>query len=164
MPVIVWTDQMSVGVKLLDNDHKRLVLLVNQLHDGLMSGLAKAALERDFEVLIQNFRDHLAQEDQLLAVTGYPKPELQRMENDRLIVQILQLQMHFIQSTQLAEDLEIMRQLRVLLARHIQSSDRESVVYLRANDVNTLLTSKKTLKTMAWLLPANEFQVAQGVW
>ncbi|MGD0548891.1 MAG: bacteriohemerythrin [Terracidiphilus sp.] len=164
MPLIVWTDQMSVGVKLLDNDHKRLVLIVNQLHDGLMSGRAKPALEYAFNGLIQHVRAHHAQEEQILAEIGYHNSELHKQEHDQLVGEIMELQTQFINCEQLAEELELMRQLRGWFFKHIQNSDRDLVAHLRAHDVNAMLATRKTLGGRAWNLPANEPRMAQGVW
>jgi len=36
------TSGMSVDVKLLDNDHKKLAILINDLHDGVMTGCARS--------------------------------------------------------------------------------------------------------------------------
>ena len=35
MPFFTWTDAMSVGVPVLDSDHKALIDLINSLHEGL---------------------------------------------------------------------------------------------------------------------------------
>jgi len=35
---MTWTDSMSVGVKMLDDDHKKLIDMVNELHDGILEG------------------------------------------------------------------------------------------------------------------------------
>lgn len=164
MPLIVWIDQMSVGVKLLDNDHKRIVLLVNQLHDGLMAGHAKPALEFAFNGLIQHVRAHHAHEEQILAEIGYHNSESHKQDQDQQIGQIMALQAQFIRCEQLADELEIMRQLRAWFFKHIQSSDQDLVAHLRAKDVNAMLATRKTLGGMAWNLSANEPRVAQGVW
>lgn len=164
MPLIVWTDQMSVGVKLLDNDHKRLVLLVNQLHDGLISGGAKPALEQKFEELIQQVRAHHAQEEQILAEFGYRNSELHQQEHAQLIDQIMQLQMRFLNSTQLAVELDLMRQLREWLFKHIQSSDQEFISHLGAKNVNDKSAVRKNSEGTKKNHPAIESSMAQGVW
>ncbi len=38
MPYYLWTESMSVGIPLLDEDHKALIRLINRLHAGLAAG------------------------------------------------------------------------------------------------------------------------------
>jgi hemerythrin len=44
MAFINWTDELSVGVELFDNDHKKLVSLANSLHESITVGAQQAAL------------------------------------------------------------------------------------------------------------------------
>ena len=161
MPLIVWTDQMSVGVKLLDNDHKKLVLLINQLHDGLMTGRAKLGLERIFQGLVSYTRVHHAHEEQLLVEAGFQDSVAHKQEHESTIERAVELQMRFNSSEELAAELEVINQLREWLFRHIQGSDQEFVAHLKAKGVDALLASRKTLDGME---PAKEPRVMQGVW
>src|ERR1035441_8600856 len=101
MPLIVWTDQMSVEVKLLDNDHKKLVLLINQLHEGLMTGRAKLELEGVFEELVSYTRVHHAQEEHLLIESGYHGSAAHKQEHESTIDRVVALQMRFNSSEEL---------------------------------------------------------------
>jgi len=44
MALFVWQDSYSVGVKVLDEDHKKLIGIVNELHDGILAGKSREAL------------------------------------------------------------------------------------------------------------------------
>ena len=41
MPLIDWTEKMSVGVEEIDNQHKELVDIINHLHDSLKTNSFK---------------------------------------------------------------------------------------------------------------------------
>lgn len=41
MPFMEWSDTLSVNNATIDSDHKRLIELVNRLHDALMERLMK---------------------------------------------------------------------------------------------------------------------------
>ena len=144
MPLIVWTDRMSVGVKLLDNDHKKLVLLVNKLFDGVVAVGARPALESVFEELVDFTRLHFFHEERLLAETGYPDSAAHRHEHDQLLEQLMELQVHFAVSTELANDLDVMNRLRVWLFKHTQGADQEFVPHLKAKKVDSILASWST--------------------
>jgi hemerythrin len=38
MPLMTWTPKLSVGVAVLDEDHKKLVGMVNELYDAMQAG------------------------------------------------------------------------------------------------------------------------------
>ena len=49
MPLMTWTDRMSVGVAVLDEDHRKLVAMVNELYDAMQAGQGKEKLGRVLE-------------------------------------------------------------------------------------------------------------------
>ena len=158
MPLIVWTDQLSIGVKLLDNDHKKLVLLINQLYDGLKTGRAKLELERVFEDLVSYARVHHAHEEQLLVETGFQGSAAHKQEHESSIKRVVELQMRFKSSEELAIELEVVNQLRDWLFSHIQGSDKEFVAHLKAKEVNALLATRETLDGVALNQPAERLK------
>jgi hemerythrin len=164
MPLIVWTDQLSIEVKLLDNDHKKLVLLINQLYDGLMTGRAKPALERVFKDLVSYTRVHHAHEEQLLVETGFQGSAMHKQEHEYTIERAVELQMRFKSSEGLANELEVVNQLRDWLSRHIQGSDKEFVAHLKAKEVNALLATRETLDGVALNQPTEKLRKRKGVW
>jgi hemerythrin len=141
MPQFVWTDRMSVGVKLLDNDHKKLVLLINDLHDGLMTGRSRPALDRVVEKLVKFTRIHFAHEEQIFAETGYPGAAAHKQEHDYMIEQIKHLQACFKSDAPIALYLEGIELLKNWLFSHLHGSDQEYGPYLAAKGVNSILTA-----------------------
>ena len=89
MPFIVWTSEMSVDVKMLDNDHKRLAILINDLHAGLMAGRDSKDLDHIFDELIAYARVHFAQEERILAEAGYSGAEAHKLEHEQKIKLLL---------------------------------------------------------------------------
>ena len=71
MPLMTWTDSMSVGVKVLDDDHKKLVDMVNELHDGILEGHRHEALAHVLDQLVHYTKVHFAREEQLFDKTKY---------------------------------------------------------------------------------------------
>jgi len=141
MPLIVWTDRMSVGVKLLDNDHKKLVLLANELHDGVLRGQARPALESIFEELSTFTRQHFYHEERLFAETSFPGAVAHRQEHDQLLEQLSEMQLRFTNSADMASDMEVMKRLRTWLFKHIQGADQEFVEHLKSKGVDQILAS-----------------------
>ena len=146
MQPIIWTERMSVGVKLLDNDNKKLILLINHLHDGLVSERAKPELDRIFQRLIRSTRVHFAHEEHLLLETGYPGAMAHKQEHDRLLKQVDELYQRFRAGVPLSIYIDGMDILEDWLANHLFGSDQKYGPFLEARGVNWILTS--------WEIPA----------
>jgi hemerythrin-like metal-binding protein len=139
MPFIVWTSEMSVDVKMLDNDHKRLAILINDLHDGMMAGRNSKDLERIFNELAAYSRVHFAHEERILAEAGYSGAEAHKLEHEQKIKLLLTLQARFQIAKESADYLEILDQLKEWLFTHMEHSDKEFVAHLKATGVESIL-------------------------
>lgn len=72
MPLVEWTDAMSVGVATFDEEHHAIISFLNELYDSLENGVdEKVCLQRFFD-LVPVFTDHLEHEDRMMEVTEYP--------------------------------------------------------------------------------------------
>jgi hypothetical protein len=72
--------------------------------------------------------------------------------------------MRFKSSEGLANELEVVNQLRDWLSRHIQGSDKEFVAHLKAKEVNALLATRETLDGVALNQPTEKLRKRKGVW
>jgi hemerythrin-like metal-binding protein len=141
MPFIVWTNELSVDVKMLDNDHKKLAILINDLHEGLMAGRDSKDLERVFDELVACSRLHFAHEEHLLAEAGYSGAAAHKQEHDQKVHQILTLQARFLGAKESADYLEVLDLLKYWLFTHMERSDKEFVAHLKATGVDSILAT-----------------------
>ncbi len=72
MPLIKWTESMSVGVAELDGQHQALVALLNRFHDQMMAGRGREGLEQVLDELLRYTEVHFAAEERLFLEHGYP--------------------------------------------------------------------------------------------
>jgi hemerythrin len=139
MPFIVWTSELSVDVKILDNDHKRMAILINDLHAGMMAGRNSKDLERIFNELVAYSRVHFAHEERILAEAGYSGAEAHKLEHEQKIKLLLTLHARFQMAKESADYLEILDQLKKWLFTHMERSDKEFVAHLKATGVESIL-------------------------
>lgn len=79
MAFLTWNDKMSVGSESLDNDHRTLLGLINQLHNHLdATPLDHAALDAVFDELLAYTRYHFEVEERLMKLCRYPDYEVHR--------------------------------------------------------------------------------------
>jgi hemerythrin-like metal-binding protein len=82
MPLIEWTPALSVGVSVLDADHRKLVELINHLHEEHEANRGAQMIGK----ILDGFRDHLAshldREEELLRRAGHVELEEHRRSHD----------------------------------------------------------------------------------
>ena len=109
----------------LDNDHKRLVDMVNNLFDGVQSGQGKEALGKILDGLIGYTVDHFKREEQFFAQTGYPDNAAHKAQHEDLCKQVLTVQAKYKGGATATLSLEVMNFLKNWLINHIQGSDKK---------------------------------------
>jgi hemerythrin len=72
MPIITWTDKLSVNIAEVDMQHKQLVVLINQLHDAMSTGKGKDVLAPVLRSLVAYASTHFATEERLMTQWKYP--------------------------------------------------------------------------------------------
>jgi hemerythrin len=76
MTVVQWTESMSVGVEALDNDHKRIIHMINGLH------YSDAGFIELFNELLDYTSSHFEREEAHLETIGYPGVDGHRSQHD----------------------------------------------------------------------------------
>jgi methyl-accepting chemotaxis protein len=88
-PVLIrWKPEYSVNVPKMDEQHKRLVGLINRLYAGLKTGKANEVLAGILEELVDYTKTHFAAEESFLQMHRYEGLEEQRRLHARLIEQV----------------------------------------------------------------------------
>ena len=72
MALLQWDEQFSVSVPELDQEHQKLVAMINKLHDAMKSGQGKDTLPQVINDLADYALKHFAHEEQLMEKCGYP--------------------------------------------------------------------------------------------
>jgi hemerythrin len=73
MALFTWSDKLSVGIAKIDKEHQGLFAIMNQLHEGMLSGRAKDVLGPVLAELTEYTRVHFGNEEYLLRKHGYPQ-------------------------------------------------------------------------------------------
>ncbi len=124
MAFIEWTDELSVGVDIFDNDHRELVAIANRLHDGITMGYQQNVLIPTLYDLLKYTLYHFSREEGFMLQYSYPDYEAHREEHERLLKSV---QDYYDQakSGQNSITLSLMGFLRDWLINHIMGSDRD---------------------------------------
>ena len=85
MQSIIWTDELSVGIDSIDEQHKILINMINSLHEAFKSGNVQKNLESRFDYLYVYINKHFTYEEALLEQYGYTESHKHKEEHSRLI-------------------------------------------------------------------------------
>ena len=92
-PMIEWNDdQYLLGVEEMDETHREFVVLLNAL-----GGLKGEAFAAAFEQLLLHTRAHFANEDRLMAESGFPATTEHRGEHRRVLADLERLHGRLVQ-------------------------------------------------------------------
>lgn len=136
MPLMTWTDKLSVGVGVLDDDHKKLVGMVNELYDAMQAGHGRESLGRILNALVQYTKVHFAREEKFFAQTGYPASVAHKHEHDALTKQVLDVQQKYNSGAAATLSLDVMHFLKNWLVNHIQGSDQKYRAHLNEKGIH----------------------------
>jgi hemerythrin len=75
MKEITWTSDLSVGIELIDSQHKMLIKRLNDLNQSLESGQGPAKIATTLNFLIDYTNFHFTAEEKHMAANGYPELE-----------------------------------------------------------------------------------------
>lgn len=124
MPFIVWNDNIGLGIREIDDQHKVLVDIINKLFDAMSAKKARDILSGIFKELIDYTRYHFNAEEALMETYKYPDIAQHKHEHERLTVQVLDLQEQFAEGKVMV-DAKLMSFLRDWLIDHIHLSDKK---------------------------------------
>ncbi|MBF0344464.1 MAG: hemerythrin family protein [Nitrospirae bacterium] len=71
-----WTEELSVGVETIDNQHKELITIVDNLIRAIVNGRGKDEIEKVISFLKQYVETHFSMEEKLMERIRYPKDKL----------------------------------------------------------------------------------------
>jgi|SRR5208283_5419601 len=136
MPLMTWTERLSVGVGVLDDDHKKLVAMVNELYDAMQAGHGREHLGRILGELVQYTKGHFAREEAFFAKTGYPAAVPHKHEHEALTRQVIDVQQKYAAGHAATLSLDVMHFLKDWLVNHIQRSDQSYRAHLNGKGIN----------------------------
>lgn len=132
--LIEWTDDLRVGITELDEHHKILVSLINELHSAIhrRQGLGQC---RAILLRLSRFADvHFALEEGFLRGEGSEQREDHRNEHRELVHEIDAL-LERIDTLHATVNFHRLHKLKIWLLRHILSTDKNISRYRRRDEI-----------------------------
>ncbi len=90
-----WNDSMSVGVTLIDDDHKALIHLINRLYESASAGDAYDVLDDLLNRLVDYIDIHFTREERVMDACAYPEALDHKEEHATFVAYIQDLRGNF---------------------------------------------------------------------
>ena len=135
MPLFTWTEDLSVGIAEFDAHHRRLVELINELHEAGSGGLPRVNLGSVLLSLSHYIIYHFLAEEEVMHRWQYPETESHRREHMLLTEKTLGFVAAFHRGDEnITKDLLVF--LVSWLQNHIRTVDKKYQAFLTAKGVH----------------------------
>lgn len=121
--LVKWSDDLSVGLQEVDEQHKTLVGMLNELHVAIVEHHGTAACRAVLDRLAEYTRTHFTVEESLMRLLNYPDFDAHKHQHEALIHEVVALQKKLDAGTA-AISFELLHFLKVWLTRHITDVDK----------------------------------------
>lgn len=124
MEYLKWDDKLSVGVKVFDDEHKKLIALVNDLNQLVVVGSKEAALEKALTGLIDYTKKHFKDEETMMEKYKYPAYVKHKSEHVALTAKVEDFYKRLSEG-KANFSLELIKFLQDWLVNHIKGTDMQ---------------------------------------
>lgn len=121
--LIHWSLSYSVDVAAMDEEHQRLIDIINSLYGAMREGRGKDSLSGILDELVAYTRTHFGHEERLMQQAGYPDYPDQKAAHETLVAKLMEIREKFVAGTALSQ--EVMTFLKGWLIGHIQGMDKK---------------------------------------
>jgi hemerythrin len=122
MPLVAWSQNYSVNIREIDEQHKALIGMINDLHDALKKGEGRRAATKTLQKMIEYAAMHFSLEEEYMLRYDYPDFLSHREKHKSFVEQVLGFQRE-LDEGRAAVPLEVMKFLMDWLLEHIKHVD-----------------------------------------
>jgi hemerythrin len=123
MVLFTWSDDLSVRVNVIDDQHKKLVALINTLHDAMRAGEGKLVLDKTLNELAEYTVYHFQAEEKYMQQFHYPNYLQHKAQHDAFVKKVVDFKKDY-DAGRLGLTLDLMKFLRDWVENHIKSTDK----------------------------------------
>ena len=135
MSLFEWKNDYSVGVLEIDNQHKKLIALINQLFDAMKKGQSNQVLGQIISELILYTHTHFRTEEKYFERFQYQGSEEHKARHQAFVNDVNKFKASF-EAGKVALSLSLFTFLKDWLNHHILNEDKKYVDCFRQNGLS----------------------------
>jgi hemerythrin len=125
MAFMEWTNSYSIGVAVFDDEHKKLIAIINDLHAAIEAGVDENCLKAVSDRIIEYAIMHFRHEEMYFNDWAYPHAEEHTAIHDAMKQRAFGYRNRIGEKDSSALAGEMLEFLRQWLAQHIMNEDRK---------------------------------------
>ena len=126
---LTWKNEYSVGIDSIDQQHKRLLNLINQLQTAVDYSTGEEFEREALNELVDYTKTHFSYEEGLMEENGYPDFEPHKAQHEKMIKKVDEVLSEYLQNHDKAMTNAI-EFLKGWLINHINGTDKEYSSFL----------------------------------
>jgi len=134
MALITWNENFSINITEIDSQHKKLIELINELHEAMKVAKGKDVMGNILSELVNYTVYHFGTEEKLFQKHGYPEYATHKKRHDDLTKQVKDTADKFNKGGNIIT-VEVMSFLKDWLQNHILTVDKRYAPFLSSKGV-----------------------------
>ena len=134
MTLVNWTPNLSVGIEAIDNQHKKILELINQTHAAMLEGRSSEEMADIMHGLIDYTETHFAYEEDLFKQYSYPETAQHQLAHTALTAKVLGYKRK-LDAGETVVSVDILKFLKDWLIGHILGVDKRYAPFLKEHGV-----------------------------
>ena len=134
MNMVQWSDEYSVDIQEIDEQHKCIVSYINELYEALAKKDSRDLVADVIQKLAEYTKIHFAVEETLMRIFHYEGYEEHKSIHDKIVQQVLNYQGKFLAGDEKV-GMELLMFLKGWLFEHINKVDKHYVATFHAAGV-----------------------------
>lgn len=134
MPAIAWNDSLSVGINSIDNQHKKLIALINEFYDKINQNSNNNLIMKLISGMKSYTVEHFSTEEAYMRQYAYPQYEQHKKEHDSFVAKVNTLEDKYSKGT-IILSFEITSFIKDWIKHHIQNTDKQYTDFFLKNGV-----------------------------
>lgn len=132
---VEWKDELSVGIGSIDDDHKKLLSLINNLQTAVYYPTGEAFERQALKELVDYTKYHFEREEKLMRDNDYPEFEEHKRQHEAMIARVTGCMTAYEKDREGTID-DLTRFLKTWLVNHIAGTDQKYSAFLRSRGVH----------------------------
>jgi len=129
MPLVEWNEQLSVGVPEMDQQHVKLIGMINRLHEAMRTGEAAGIQKTILGELVTYTKVHFAAEERMLDLRKYPHLAAHKLLHKYFTDKVVEMHERVV-AGKMVSSVSMNSFLQDWLVKHIQHEDKKYGQYL----------------------------------
>jgi hemerythrin len=133
MPIFLWKKSYEIGIAEIDNQHRNLVGIINELSDAMMNRKGYIIVPKILEKLVDYIQFHFTTEEEIMRETKYPALDEHCQEHLSMTTKVLEFKRSYAKDHEINTG-EVLNFLCDWLKEHIVVSDKKLRAHIQRMD------------------------------